>query len=1092
MLHFIFLRRLFAILIAATFCVSPAFGADSRPQALVRPAVGASPLSPFLDYYIDESLSMDIEEAAAPSRAHLYKPLSLEELPRVEGITWLRFTLAAAPADGRAGTYLLDMGQSIPGVPTLYDPERNELSGALEWRENTPAQRNILLLPEAGPAPLTCYIRIDGLPGPWFSPIIRTPQNAAGNWSSLSRTGAILALGVVMLLCLLRGLSENGQWRIWTAMYVAVALAQALLGMPAIAESMGVKSLAAILSPGIALMLLPHVGRHLMRTNGRSRLLDIQLLLLSLPGAALALWPLAPGWNWLDRWLDLWPLVIAIFIPTALGAWIAGLGGSRRFLLGCLIPPVFAVISMAGLEFGVPSNLLSSGPIWGVALSALLIAATRSPWDMMEQDAANHAPSPAEPVEESGQEGEIVILKDPLDDPNLRIDAPEAEEASAPVTEPQIMANLTNARENSLRGPIDDMLREGAALSDCVLPAPMRLHVNKMVAAARRMGNIIANGDDAKEAPRTPGQSGPFNLQKVLRGAHDAIAPAAEKNAVSLSWHMPPHLSRNYRGRWGDLEKTLLLLLESSVRASHKGVVRLSARLVPESAEPGHILFTITDNGAGNPPNDRSSMALARAWEMVRENGGYMGMESGSHGTTIAFSLRFAPIPEDGGETEGEAHIIVACEDDQQRHEVAAALAHIECRVSEAANMHEALVTQSLDPAPLLIARGTLALPASGELARRFADMATQAGFSRCHILAITLDESTWPELKPAGFTHAMVEPFDQEELARIALELSAPEKAHGAKNKTSAPAESETSADGPEAIITPIKMQHEDVTPESATIPEPDLPEPDVVIQENEHEDQSLSMLVDQKMEVTSNFEGPEWLESRKTPMEKSKQEAKPAAVPEPPAVPESEQEPVEWVGEPKPIIKKAPKPEQKVDKETERLAGGADFEEWVGEPMPIKTAPQKNHLTDFIVGVERKEHNKPAAEPASQDTMAPAPERKAPTSSAAPGKDEFIVEKEGGADSVDPVIIGLVEKLDAYMREAQNSYNSGNCELLALITGQIASESESFGLRWMARFAKCVEQAAQANDLKAVQDLLPELSLAIERNKVTLLQKK
>ncbi|MDE5878649.1 MAG: response regulator, partial [Desulfovibrio sp.] len=456
------------------------------------PAQGAGPslsLLPYLDYLLDESGTLDIEEAAAPDRAQAYAPLALEKLPRAEGVMWLRFTLAPLAPGERPATLLLDMGESIPGTPMLYEPERNDLSGALEWRESSPAQRNVLLLPEAGAEPVTCYIRLDGLPGLWFSPMVRTPADAATNWGSLARTGAILALGVVMLLCLLRGLSENGQWRVWTALYVAVALAQALLGMPeGGVHRPGLGQAAATLAPGIALMLLPHVGRHLMRTRERARGLDIQLLLLSLPGAVLALLPLVPGWAWLDRWLDLWPAATLLFVPTALGAWLMGLGGARRFLLGCLLPPLFVAAGVLGLDFGIPPNLLASAPLWGVALSALLIAATGAPADMAAETAAPR--KRAGKAEAQGpDEGGIIDLDHPLDDPNLRLvqgakaatpaapGAPTQDDvppAGAPRAAGSAERARAEAREGARRAPLDDLLREGAALEQCALPPAVR------------------------------------------------------------------------------------------------------------------------------------------------------------------------------------------------------------------------------------------------------------------------------------------------------------------------------------------------------------------------------------------------------------------------------------------------------------------------------------------------------------------------------------------------------------------------------------------------------------------------------------------
>lgn len=769
------------------------------PQAMV-PARGGEPnlsLMPYLEYLLDESAALDIEEAAAPERAADYAPLVLEKLPRSEGVMWLRFTLAPLGPGERPATFLLDMGESIPGTPMLYEPERNDLSGALEWRESRPAQRNVLLLPEAGEEPLTCYIRLDGVPGLWFSPMVRTPADAATNWGSLARTAAILALGVVMLLCLLRGLSENGQWRIWTALYVAVALGQALLGMPdAGGGRPGLGQAAATLAPGIALMLLPHVGRHLMRTRERSRSLDFQFLLLSLPGAVLALLPLVPGWAWLDRWLDLWPAATLFFVPTALGAWIMGLGGARRFLLGCLLPPLFVAGGVLGLDFGIPPNLLASAPLWGTALSALLIAATAAPADMPSGTAAPAASGPV-PDGHEPDEGGIITLEHPLDDPNLRLipgahpaaapDAPapdRAEGRDAPVQAAMAADRAgAEAREGALRAPLDDLLREGAALEQCALPPAVRQYAAGMLAAARRMADVLSHAD-AGDGPgegegdaasgEGAGAATVFDLQRLLREAHGAVAPAAEYAGIGLAWYMPPHLGQLYRGNARALGETLGLLLESAVRATRQGAVHLSARRVPESSDPGNILFTVTDSGTGAPPRDRSSLALARTWELAARHGGYVGMEYGPNGTTIAFSLHLEPLEDSAEEQPADArpHVVIVAEDPRQRRELARMLADLPCRCSEAGSEHEALRRHEADPAVLLIAQGRYALPAAADMVMKFMERAAAAGISGCKVLAVTVDDSQWNLLADSGFTHALLEPVDAEALRQTVRDV--------------------------------------------------------------------------------------------------------------------------------------------------------------------------------------------------------------------------------------------------------------------------------------------------------------------------------
>ena len=796
------------------FCAS--FGAPSTAHSGMIPPVLRAPsvsLLPDLQYFIDATGTMDVEEAAAPSNSQMFKPLNVKALPRIAGVMWLRFTLAPLPAGGRSQAMLLDMGPDVPADPVLYQPAPSPIADSVEWREILPTHRNVLLLPEPGAEALTCYIRLDGLPGIWFSPMLRSPQDAATNWGSLSGTAALLALGVVMLLCLLRGLSERGQWRVWTALYVGVALLQGALGMPAYGTGhITLSQAVAVLAPGLALMLLPHVGRHLMRTRGRSPLLDVQFVLLSLPGAALALLPLLPGFGWSIRFLSLWPACTVIFTLSALGGAIMGLGGARRFLLGCLVPPLFVLAGIMGLDYGYAANLLASAPLWGTALSALLIAGTGLPRDAVQANAKadkektdpgkdkKREPAPAAKRNIAGLDTALVSsglgdgpinLDAPLDDPNLRLLPPSAAGKTAadfsalPVdisdnAEPAHVAARASKQatatpgvtpgmwEGLLRPPLDRLMREGTALGHCSLPPAVRQYAENMINAAGDLAKILDNPGEAQAKTSIGEQRSAFNLQHLVREAHDAVAPAAENTGIGLAWYMPPLLGHMYEGQAHALRETLSLLLESAVRATSRGAVHVSVRRVPETADPGHLLFTVTDSGAGIPPRDRSTLALTRAWELAGSNNGYLNVECGPQGTSVAFTLRLKPL-ENTAETNQEAaqargpHIAVVAESAVDRQALAHMIANLGCKSTESRSMREALQCNREAPAVMLVVQYPHHGPTEADALGRFEAEALETGLPVFKALAITKDDKQWDALAETGYTHALLDPIDAE-----------------------------------------------------------------------------------------------------------------------------------------------------------------------------------------------------------------------------------------------------------------------------------------------------------------------------------------
>ena len=69
--------------------------------------------------------------------------------------------------------------------------------------------------------------------------------------------------------------------------------------------------------------------------------------------------------------------------------------------------------------------------------------------------------------------------------------------------------------------------------------------------------------------------------------------------------------------------------------------------------------------------------------------------------------------------------------------------------------------------------------------------------------------------------------------------------------------------------------------------------------------------------------------------------------------------------------------------------------------------------------------------------------------------------------------------------MEDAQEGYRNRRCPVVGEAAARIAAESDAFGFRVLARMARCVERAS---DMNALHDLLPELAVAVERNRIAL----
>lgn len=750
---------------------------SAAPQAS---ATGQLGILPYLSAFLDTDGDMSVEEVAAPGMMASFQPLHPRALPRSSGVTWLRLEIPAA-GTARAESLMLDLGQGVPAGAVLYTPDIDPLSRQTTWQESQANWRNLLLLPLPAETPQVCFIRLDGQPPLWFAPTLRSLDNLASAPESLLGPGVMLALAVVMLLALLRGITERGQWRFWTALYVGAALTHAVLGGPDLgAGNITPADAVSAMAPGLALMFLAHLARHLMQTPSHSRLLDIQYLLLSLPGAVLALLPLWPDFSWMGRFLPLWPMLALIFVPTTLGAWLMGVPGARRFLLGCLVAALGAGLAVLDLGTLLPPFVQGTLPLWGTALSALIIAGMSAPG--RETGSSAEAADPLAP----GRPAQNQTITDPnlrlldTDGNTLPLMTGLSQPAPAPATVEAESASATAIRrlEQALAAPLREIVEQNRQLEQCALPHDARSRVESMGRRARQALCLLHDPADETAAPATPfptetarAEKRVFDLRKTLRQTHETCRALAEKTGIALGWHVPADLEQLYEGPAGDLEDVLRLLLEDAVRASKGGKIHFAVRRVPDSKNPGHLLFQVRDTGTGLPPEQRSASLLARIWELSSSHGGFLGVESGPRGTSVIFTLQLH-LPE-ASDDEELPTVLVCAPDAATRRELGAMLRDLPCTCHETGTLAHGLVAgarKGRTPAAALLICGPEASVEAAPLLRRYHSLAERTG--PFGAVALTPDQSQWDALAHAGFSHALTLPVAEDALRETVLEI--------------------------------------------------------------------------------------------------------------------------------------------------------------------------------------------------------------------------------------------------------------------------------------------------------------------------------
>lgn len=776
-----------------------------------------------MDWLLDVKGTHTMGDMLATDSQKAFKPYRPDNLPHQTGTLWLRIT----PQGGTPDIPLvLDLNTRIsgqlPGTPQVWLARVGEPNGT----PVRPSSEGLYHLPSPLPAQTNIYVRVSGIPAPGFLPMLRNVTDLTV-FDELGTQPQLALLAGLLILCLLRGIAERREWRMWAALYIAAVWVQAFWGLPTTpAGEVSRWDMPGLLAPGVALLILPHVGRHMMRTRLHAHFVDMQFILLALCGIALSAAPLIPGYTWTLQFLPLWPLFTLLLLPGTLAACIRRLPGAKRFFLISLFPPL-GMLAMFPLSRILPESILammprsldmfmtpgviSIIPLTCMALSALVAAVSPSPRALPSPSRRNAreqaAPAKTGRAAVAAMELGGDMKQEPIaEQPIVSVDptqlgemsftpptaaaraqaAAAAPSAATSVYPKSLQAPLTvGTVEDALRQPMDDLLRAISALDQSALPLEARRRTDTLCAAGRTLAKAIGGMDHLQtSAPQVDARER-FDINQLLLDVHEAVADLAESKNISLSWFTAPHLTRCYEGSRSRLAETLSLLAESAVLATERGMVQIRAQRQPDSTDPGHLLFTVSDTGSGMPPFKRSTLAFVRAWELAGQEG-MVSLESNARGTTISFSTNLiaqsAEQPSAAAEPDAEAlshlpasalGIIVASSVPANRQLLSFYLDELPHKILEARTPDEALDLYRRYPGALIIFDDDMPEDAIAEAVAAIRIFEGEHNFPLTCILALVNNDAQIDSLRRAGCTHFLKKPINRKGLRHLTLRLA-------------------------------------------------------------------------------------------------------------------------------------------------------------------------------------------------------------------------------------------------------------------------------------------------------------------------------
>lgn len=607
-----------------------------------------------------------------------------------------------------------------------------------------------------------------------------------------------------------------------------------------------------------------------------------------------------------------------------------------------------------------------------------------------------------------------------------------------------------------------------------------------------------------------------FDLQVVLSDAHEAVRGEAERKNLALSWFMPPHLPLLYLGDPEELQEILRQLLASAVAATEKGTVQLAVRRVPDSTDPGHLIFSVADSGSGPGAARRNPLALKRAWSLAAVHGGGLNVESApGQGSTVAFTMRLKRPPDDlyssmpglesdpamlglhSGGTEHisiisrqENYILVVDEQATNRQLIAFFLGNLPYRVVEARSLDEAMAVYAQQPTGLVIFDTGLEGLAMGAALQALHAVDSSLKLSPVSVVALIQDQEEVTLMLSAGCKGTLRKPLSRKRVRDLIQTLLPGREAAGSEEP-----------DTPE-FDPGLKNEDRDV---ATTGGEPLKGSPEDYVSHLEFDITEEPVAAPDEEKAAVVTKGP--VISKVTlagvvgrPPEKSR-------------VGESEGEQRKNIMADLDFLHlsaSALRPEAEVDQEPAPLIpethGAEDFGFDVAPPeimQPEKLSPAKsgndepgrtgkNSGGGTETGISRNRWLSGILDAAGKVAGVVVPQAQVPgkteVEQPAPVPLDAQSLNEAGPEQL-RLVPQVLESLDAAIWAAKEGLAEENCLTVSQACLRLAAVAANHNLENLDRIARCVDRAAQANDLEAVNDLLAELEASVERNRKQML---
>lgn len=608
-----------------------------QPEAVERQNAAIS-----YDIFFEDNPAATISQVADSQFRPIFSPLKSTAIPYSVKTVWTRIVIPISQMYGWKNKGLfpfIAFGGDIKRPATLYYKEN---STDTEWRTLQITSCHMPLPASMTSTTAQYYVRIEGHPNFWFFPEIVAKKKAMpffpGPIFYWTLIGLMIGIAGVNFCLAIFTKAESCFWLCIYSILATAYYTQSISPSPTL--GLNFSTAWGILLPGLALIILPHIGRNLFSDTSCPQSIDTQLWGLSLLGVIFAILPLIPGLGGTIHLLPLWPLLALLGIIPGAFAIISKTPGGKRFTAGCMLTGLGGVLALQPATGAEHAAILQLLPFAGVACGLLVLTPIALHGSKHSQPSANKQRAPQSP--------------------NASIENALVSNHSSPET-------IIQKISHDLESPLMTIERMSEELNNTLVSPDGQESLRTLQAATHVLQLQLNDLLDLNRADsnRLILKEQEFDLQRLIKDAYHIMLPHAEEKGLSLSWKMAPNLPLTFVGDPGRLIQILLNLLGNAIRFSDTGEISISLSALSTTSNNGQLLVKVRDQGRGIPLQNQydvldrfcqapeqgsgkycgSGLGLSVTCELVHLMGGVMCIESEPDtGTTMSFTVRLDPV----------------------------------------------------------------------------------------------------------------------------------------------------------------------------------------------------------------------------------------------------------------------------------------------------------------------------------------------------------------------------------------------------------------------------------------------------------------